>query len=247
MGWKPELPDHRDYLYKHLNEFKVDRLPDWVDLRPHCPSVYDQGQASSCTANAIAGLLEFDRIKQGINDFKPSRLFIYYNERLIEGDVSGDNGAYIRDGIKAIATYGYPDESIWPYDLNNLDVKPIQKAYNSAKKFRALNYYLLDNSDLNSLKSCLAAGFPFVIGITVCPSFDTNDYNGGMVPLPGSSEVPEGGHAVAIVGYRNSTQTFILRNSWGTGVGENGYYHIPYAYLTNSNLASDCWTIRTTS
>src|SRR5690242_13868381 len=97
-GWVPDLPDHRDHLYAapivHLQS-----LPRSVDLTAACPPVYDQGQLGSCTANAIAGAIQFDRRKQGVSDFTPSRLFIYYNERDLEGTVDSDSGAQIRDGV----------------------------------------------------------------------------------------------------------------------------------------------------
>src|SRR5476649_2624939 len=76
-GWIPDLPDQRDQRYAAPLADLGD-LPASVDLRPHCPPVYDQGQLGSCTANAIAGALEFDQIKQSLDDvFVPSRLFIY--------------------------------------------------------------------------------------------------------------------------------------------------------------------------
>ena len=59
---------------------------------PACPPVYDQGQLGSCTGNAIAGAVQFDREKQKLKpDFVPSRLFIYYGERVIEGTVDSDS------------------------------------------------------------------------------------------------------------------------------------------------------------
>src|SRR6266436_8649661 len=96
-GWAPDVPDHRDFV---LAAAPVTALPPSVDLRPSCPPVYDQGQLGSCTANAIAASIQFERAKQGLKpDFVPSRLFIYYNERVIEGTVNSDSGAMIRDGI----------------------------------------------------------------------------------------------------------------------------------------------------
>src|SRR5450759_909977 len=104
-GWLPDLPDQRDYFYAAPVEM-AGALPISIDLRPQCPPVYDQGQLGSCTANAIAGAIEFDRMKQKLADFVPSRLFIYYNERVIEGTVRSDSGAMIRDGIKSVASLG---------------------------------------------------------------------------------------------------------------------------------------------
>ena len=98
-GWLPDLPDQRDYFYAAPVEL-AGVLPAKVDLCPQCPPVYDQGQLGSCTANAIAGAIEFDRMKQSLAQiFTPSRLFIYYNERAIEHTIDSDSGAQIRDGI----------------------------------------------------------------------------------------------------------------------------------------------------
>src|ERR1700758_5646480 len=101
-GWIPDLPDQRDYQYAAPVE-TIGALPANVDLTSACPPVYDQGQLGSCTANAIAGAIEFDQIKQNLSPiFVPSRLFIYYNERAMEGTVSSDSGAQIRDGMKSV-------------------------------------------------------------------------------------------------------------------------------------------------
>jgi len=64
------------------------------------------------------------------------------------------------------------------------------------------------------------------------------------LPLPGANESIVGGHAVLAVGYDDTTQLFTFRNSWGAAVGDKGYFYMPYAYLTNSSLANDLWTIR---
>src|SRR5437870_7998594 len=115
FGWVPDLPDNRDHLYA-APMAKLGPLPRKVDLRKHCPPVYNQGQIGSCTANAIAAAIEFDRKKQKLADFVPSRLFIYYNERSMEHSVPIDNGAQIRDGIKSVGKQGACPEREWSYD-----------------------------------------------------------------------------------------------------------------------------------
>ncbi len=82
FGWVRDLPDHRDLTYS-APLARLTKMPAKVDLRPKCPPVYDQGQIGSCTANAIAAAIEFDRGRRPAipPDFVPSRLFIYYNER----------------------------------------------------------------------------------------------------------------------------------------------------------------------
>jgi C1A family cysteine protease len=95
------------------------------------------------------------------------------------------------------------------------------------------------------MRSCLAEGFPFVFGFTVYASFESAKVaNTGVVPMPVLAEKVLGGHAVLAVGYNDKQKRFLVRNSWGTGWGMSGYFTIPYAYLTDSNLADDMWTIR---
>src|SRR5450432_2708498 len=113
-GWAPDFPDQRDHVYG-APLAKLGPLPAKADLTKLCPPVYDQGQIGSCTANAIAAALEFDRDKQKLADFMPSRLFIYYNERAMEKTTGSDAGAQIRDGIKSVGKQGVCPETEWPY------------------------------------------------------------------------------------------------------------------------------------
>jgi C1A family cysteine protease len=242
-GWVPDLPDHRDQLYS-APLVKLATFPSKEDLRPKCPPVYDQGQLGSCTANAIAAAVQFDLMKENKPVFQPSRLFIYYNERVIEGTVNSDSGAQIRDGIKSIVHQGDAPEKDWPYDIAKFMDKPPAKAYTDAKKHEAVSYQRVAQT-LAQMKGCLASGYPFVFGFTVYESFESQHVaSTGVVPMPSPSEKTVGGHAVMAVGYDDSQQRFIVRNSWGTGWGMAGYFTIPYAYLTQSDLSDDFWTIR---
>jgi len=243
-GWTPDLPDARDHMYAAPVAMMA-ALPTKVDLRPNCPPPYDQGQLGSCTGNAIAGAVQFEREKQHLTpDFVPSRLFIYYGERVIEGTVGTDSGAQIRDGIKVVANQGVPPETDWPYDIAKFAQKPPPKAFADALHDRAVSYSRLSQS-LSQMKGCLASGYPFVFGFTVYDSFESQQVaQTGVVPMPAAGESVLGGHAVMAVGYDDGQQRFIVRNSWGVNWGMKGYFTMPYAYLTERNLSSDFWTIR---
>jgi C1A family cysteine protease len=244
-GWIPDLPDHRDQMFAAAPLFLA-ALPTAVDLRPQCPKeIYDQGQLGSCTGNAIAGAIEFLQMKQKAADiFTPSRLFIYYNERVIEGSVNSDSGAQIRDGIKTVANQGACHEKIWPYVIAKFRAKPSKAAFADGAKHTAIQYQRLVQT-LTEMKGCLAAGYPFVFGFTVYESFEGADVaKTGVVPYPASGEKVLGGHAVLAVGYDDALQRFIVRNSWGATWGMKGYFTIPYSYLTTSTLSDDFWTIR---
>ena len=244
FGWIPDLPDMRDHMYAAPQPTMLS-LPAKVDLRPTCPPVYDQGALGSCTGNAIAGAIQFDRAKQAAKpDFVPSRLFIYYNERVIEHTVAQDSGAMIRDGIKSVSKLGVCPEPEWPYDISKFAAKPPATAFKDALKYKAVSYTRLVQTAAQ-MKGCLASGYPFVFGFTVYESFESEEVaKTGVVPMPQASEKVLGGHAVLAVGYDDTTQRFIVRNSWGTGWGMKGYFTIPYAYVTDNNLADDLWTVR---
>jgi C1A family cysteine protease len=244
FGWTPDIPDARDYLYS-APEAVLTELPTKVDLRRQCPPVYDQGQLGSCTGNAIAAAFQFDQRKQKLDDFTPSRLFIYFSEREIEGTISADSGAMIRDGMKTVAKLGVCSEDTWPYDIAKFTRRPTKAAYQEALTHQALVYRRITNR-LHQMQGCLAQGYPFVFGFTVYESFESEEVaRTGKVPLPPRSETVLGGHAVLAVGYNDANQSFIVRNSWGPDWGMKGYFTMPYGYLTDPQLASDFWAIYT--
>jgi len=242
-GWIPDLPDKRDFLYVAPPEV-TGKLPPRADLRSQCPPVYNQGELGSCTANAIAGAIEFDQGKEGMREYIPSRLFIYYNERAKEGTVSIDAGAMLRDGIKSVASLGACRESEWPYEIQRFADRPTERCYEDAKKHRAIEYRRLGR-DLTQLRGCVASGYPFTFGFTVYESFESPEVaSTGVAPLPEPGESVVGGHAVLAVGYDDPSGRFIVRNSWGEAWGQAGYFTLPYEYATTRGLSADFWTIR---
>lgn len=243
-GWIPDHPDHRDHLYT-APLAALQPLPPWVDLRPACPPIYDQRPLGSCTANAVAAAVQFDRMKQHLARlFMPSRLFIYYNARVLQGTVDWDSGAMIRDTIKSVAAWGTCPEAMWRYEVAAFRLRPVDSCYEEGKRHKAVRYQSLAQ-DLNQMKGCLASGYPFAFGFTVYQSFESPQVaRTGHVPLPGSAEAVTGSHAVLAVGYDEARQWFIARNSWGAGWGMGGYFTLPYSYLIQDSLASDFWTIR---
>jgi C1A family cysteine protease len=241
-GGKPDLPDRRDYMYPAARRPKG--LPPRVDLRRLCPPVYRQGKLNCCTGAAIAGAIQFDQRRQGIKEFTPSRLFIYYNERVAEGTVDRDAGARIRHGIKAVAEFGAPPEAVWPYDIAKFAQRPPKRAYAAAKKDLVSGYFRV-RQNLDHMRACLAEGYPFVFGFLAAPALESAKVRrSGVLPMPRPGEKPIGHHVVLAVGYDDGRRMFIVRNSWGRAWGQKGYFFMPYDYLIRSNLASDFWTIR---
>lgn len=242
-GWRPDKPDHRDLvlLFERVSDVAI---PKRIDLSGLMPPVYDQGDLGSCTANAIGAAMQFDRRKQSLRDYVPSRLMIYYEERRIEGTIREDAGAEIRDGLKAVATVGACDEKLWPYAVSKFKTKPPAKCYAAALDDRAVEYSRITQVS-GQIEVCLSTGYPISFGFTVYESFDTDKVaRTGVVPMPKKYESVLGGHAVLMVGYDRPAQQFICRNSWGPTWGKAGYFRMPYAYVCDPNLSDDFWVIR---
>src|SRR5207245_8139190 len=121
--WLPDLPDHRDFSYSSIAP-RLAELPAKIDLRKKCSPVENQGELGSCTANALVGALEFLELKDSSKFVDLSRLFVYYNERAIEGTVKQNSGAFLRDGIKSLAKQGVCREEEWPYRVRDFTKKP---------------------------------------------------------------------------------------------------------------------------
>jgi C1A family cysteine protease len=241
-GWVPDLPDHRDKLYGAAAK-KARRLPSKVDLRATCSPIDNQGKLGSCSANALAGALEFLERKDGVPYLDMSRLFIYYNERVIENSVDRDSGASPRDGIKTLAKLGACSENLWPYVISKFTQKPPAACYKDAAKHQITSYHRI--LTLDEMRACLAEGFPFVFGFTVYESFESREVGRtGLLNMPKPSEKVVDGHIVLAVGYDDRQKRFIVRNSWGADWGMHGYFTMPYDYLADRNLSDDFWTIR---
>lgn len=240
FGWIPDVPDRRDFLYAGIRPRKL-RLPSSIDLRVFCSVVENQGQLGSCTANALAGNIEYldNKIDNQYTD--QSRLFIYYNERIIEHSADYDAGAMLRDGIKTLHKDGVCPESDWPYEIKQYATKPPASCYKEAKNHCIQSYHRI--TTLQDMLTCLTEGFPFVFGFAVYESFESPETaKTGIAQMPKKDERMLGGHAVCAVGFDQKTKRFIVRNSWGTGWGMEGYFTIPFQYL--ETLADDFWTIR---
>jgi C1A family cysteine protease len=233
-------------------------LPASIDLRQYCSPIEDQGQLGSCTGNAIAGVVEYYDIKSGKatvnNPLRVSRLFIYYQERVIENDVNYDNGAYIHDGITAMYTYGACQETLWPYVISRFSTRPSTAAYADALNRKATSYQQCAN--FTTVKTAISQGWPVVIGFDVYASFESGTWwqptGTGLMPYPNvNREQLLGGHCVSLVGYNDNLTGpagkgyFIARNSWGTSWGQHGYFYMPYQVIQNTNMSSDFWIIST--
>lgn len=249
-GWKKPHAGHWSRLDGAVKMFEADasNLPTIVDLRAKMPPVYDQGQLGSCTANASGGAVQYEQIKHGMANWPISRLFQYWNTRSLEGSTGYDSGGTIADAVKALAVWGFCPETMWPYNISRFTRRAPASCYRYARgnEIPTVGYAKVAQN-ATAMKAALAAGNPIIVGFTVFESFESQAVAaGGMVPMPNTAtEQVLGGHAVLIVGYNDATQRWIVRNSWGAGWGDKGYFYMPYQYFTDPNLADDFWVVTT--
>ena len=235
-GWKRDTLDRRDKTVTIATS--VNAL-DELDLRPRMPEVYDQGDTSSCVANATAAAVEYLRACQSLPPWHPSRRFIYWQARLMEGGAITDSGCEIRDAIKAIAKQGVPPEADWPFTPTRVNRAPPARALEAARHAKLIQYARVPQ-ELPHLLSCLTHNGPIVFGSMLYKSFDSVGAN-GIIPMPKEDEEPEGGHAMLCVGWQPTKERFIIRNSWGADWGDKGYGYMPAAYMLDPQLTDDLW------
>ena len=226
--------DNRDLIYKSTEQ----PLRDVVDLRNWASPIEDQRRLGSCVSNAIVGAYELLLNKDVPKEFVDlSRLFVYYNARLIEGSPNEDTGLYLRDGIKAVKDKGICKESLWPYNISKFAIKPNDASYLDAHHRNIKNYHRI--TTVEDVLDALNNNRPVVLAMDVYDNFDYLNPVDFIISMPKGSESFVGGHAVCLVGYDLPRQLILARNSFGKDWGLDGYFCIPFEYLKENTL--DLW------
>jgi hypothetical protein len=171
-------------------------------------------------------------------------LFLYFNTRKRMGTVDNPSGENVADTLGAARDDGFCPEALWPYDVERVSVAPPEACYEAAAQWHIRSRKVPQTAE--RIRALLANGTPVLFAFYVYESFLTDEVTkSGVTPMPRVGEERRGGHAALLVGYDDSTQTFVVRNSWGANWGQQGYCLVPYAYVLDPERAFDFYTIRT--
>lgn len=215
-----------------------------ASMRDAWPPIYDQGSIGSCTANAFCACYKFVNSKK---DFEPSRMYVYYKERMMElspGGVISDSGAYAADGRKWAHDHGVCAEYLWPYDVSKVNAAPPAHCESDAYWHKIGDSLAIVHDQFNSVKWCICNGEPVMLAFGVYQSF-MGIGKDGVAPIPhpknyedynDPQDAFQGGHEVAIMGFDDAAQRFTVANSWGAEWGDGGFYYMPYDFFNNSKL-----------
>lgn len=239
------LPARDDQPIPRLELVRDTGLPPEVDLRPNCSPVEDQGRVGSCTANSIVGALEYLQIASGGPMTDLSRLFVYYNARRFSDRESDDCGSSMPHAMAGLLAFGACPETIWPYDEARWNIKPEEGCYQGAVPFPELHYAGVAAND--ERKYVLASGLPIIFGMGVPEHLlMVIGAETGYMPPPedGNWEQATSGHAMLVVGYSDTRNAWLVRNSWGVGFGERGHVWIDYRVMDHYAMGGqDFWTV----
>jgi C1A family cysteine protease len=232
--------DPQDWRDRYYNFARIESPRDRVDLRPWASPVEDQLHLGSCVGQAVVGAYELllNRLdKTKFTDL--SRLFVYYNARLLDNITGEDVGAYVRDGVKAVNKYGVCSEQVWPYLINRFAEPPSIASYEDAKLRTIKKYYRIEK--IEDIVDALNADCPVVTSMNVYDSFDDLEYSKDYIlAMPKANENIIGGHAVTFVGYDLPKRLFLARNSFGEDWCMDGYFWVPFDYAERDFM--DNWT-----
>ncbi len=211
---KKSPSDTRDWVLESILNYKGE-VPTILDLRLDLQPIRNQGNYGTCAAMTAACIKEYQEKKDIKISTYFSPVFIYLNR-----EDAKTEGMYSRDVMRILSKLGSCEEKYLPYNkFNNKTTKETisKDCLNNASKYKIKGYSTI--STIDGLKKALYLYGPCLIAFPV--------YNFTMKMWKKNKfDILQGGHAMTVVGYNKTS--FIIRNSWGTSWGDNGYTYYDF-------------------
>lgn len=239
LGYRQDPPDARDFrIEAHLGALASSPPPPSASVKNPSVGPKDQGATISCAGQSTSQAVRLAYLRAGYQCPDLSALYAYYLGRSYEGEEHNDDGAVIRDVIKALQAFGEADESHWPFKPSKVNKQPSVGAYRDGYKRKGVRgYHRISQGDVDSVRRAIAAGYPVVGGWSLSQSF--LDWDG--VKVITAQQAPfVGGHAMPIVAY-GADGTFELLNSWGSSWGRGGYAMVDESFVAKG---TDLWAVQ---
>jgi len=206
-----------------------EELPRAIEVKD--TPIKDQGSCGSCYSFGACAAYEGWKLTTAGTTLNLSEQYFMMKAKAIDGEgYGGCNGWYLDTSMDLLKNYGTCAETACTY-----------KGYETACASSATGTYKIGSwsatTDLNTIKKAINEGKPVYVGFAVYSDFW--DYGSGIYKY--TSGYLEGYHAVCIVGYDDANECFKVKNSWGTGWGENGYFRIAYSQMTNEIEFGTCF------
>jgi Papain family cysteine protease/Bacterial Ig domain len=220
------LPVMSGNIAKASSTVVVDDLPasfNWRDINgtDYTTPIRDQSPAPTCEAFGLCAALETEMQYKLRERYLPdlSEIHLWFNAggNITKGYVSLTNAS------NYLMNYGVPDDGCCPDPHRDFDYIPISLPDWKNRTVKITEWGWVDNN-ITSIKQALIQHGPLVTCISVWEDFMW--YFGGVYHHRWGLRA--GGHVVAIVGYNDSQQCWIVKNSWGIKWGEKGWFRMSY-------------------
>ena len=227
---KQSVENYKAFLSSAVKS-KAYRAPSAVDWRNkngknYVTDVKNQGGCGSCVAfGTLAAVESKVKIQRGHDtDIDLSEAHLFYCIARSQGRrCGGDNGGWWpKPSMDACKDDGVTDDECYPYVAGDQNCSDLSSDYKS-RLTKITGYQKL--TSINKIKEWIADEGPVQACFTVYNDFFA--YDGGVYKKSADATV-SGGHCVCLIGYDDSQQCWIAKNSWGTGWGTNGYFKIGY-------------------
>ena len=240
LGCKFTPKDSRDYKFS-FPIVPID-LPPKVDLRHKIRQIFKQ-EFNDCVSQGTSNLISALDYDTKYLNYTPSRMYIYYNARAIDGSEYFDEETSIRNAMKSLSKNSFLSEESYKYIPQNVFMPPPLEVIQEAKQNKVYIqcYKNIDNTEYN-LKYVLSQNNIIIFGAMLYESFTNLDKDYKCPDPDISNEKLLGGHCMLICGFSNKTNYFTVCNSWSSNWGDGEIYYMSYKYIC-SDLCADFWIV----